>query len=296
MSMRTQSALDRLYVILALAWLSLAATALGRLSTQDVFGADDRSEPWWPVSPEQRDVVKRSGRPLVVAGDVAGMRFVLVPPGTFTMGSQKDGLHRVTIKHEFYMSETEVSVAQYRAFKPAHENGHVGFGISLSDDHRPVGKVSWRDATAFADFLSQRAKAAGKRRVYRLPTEAEWEYACRAGTTGTTYWEGGTPPFDVEDTALARQRLLRCAPVESGRPNPWGIRGMGGNALEWCSDWFGLYKPGELTDPLGPKSGTERVVRGGGLACESHLRLSRAPEAREVGLGIRLILIESRPW
>ncbi len=174
------------------------------------------------------------------------------PAGTFTMGEtnptppkvfeQAKYLRRgdwdehpareVTLSHPFYISETEVTIAQFQQFRPDY---------SGSEEHAPFASaVSWEDAMAFCAWLSAR-----EGRAYRLPTEAEWEHACRAGTT-SLFSSGATPP--APDT-----------------PNAWGLRNMHTGVAEWCLDWHGPYPVGAQTDPAGPISGVARVVRGGGL-------------------------------
>ena len=181
-----------------------------------------------------------------------GQKMVRIEAGAFQMGNdqmvpaQKLGVHslmssgdyderpvrRVTISQAFYMSETEVTVEQYAQFRP---------------DTQDIGKfspylqgVSWFDAVAFTFWLSQKE---GKH--YRLPTEAEWEYACRAGTSGL-FSSGDLPP-------------------QHGTANAWGLKNLHTGVLEWCWDWHGLYPDGDQTDPVGRASGVARVVRGGAI-------------------------------
>jgi len=128
------------------------------------------------------------------------------------------------------------------------------------DLNRPVEMVSWNDAVVYCGALTQRERAAGRitaQQAYRLPTEAEWEYAARAGNTGprygeldsTTWWQGNSG----EETH----------PVKQKAANAWRLYDMLGNVFEWCSDWHGKYPTGWVTDPTGPSSGFQRVVRGG---------------------------------
>ena len=169
-----------------------------------------------------------------------GMNMRPVPRGTFAMGSDLPVLdhwdegppREVTISQDFYVSETEVTVEQYLQFDPDYslEGRFGGFASG----------ISWYDAMAFCEWLSEKE---GK--AYRLPTEAEWEYAARAGTT-TLYASGGTEPTH-------------------GWANAWGIKNMHTGVREWCFDWYGNYAEGPQTDPVGPVHGTARVVRGGAL-------------------------------
>ena len=185
-----------------------------------------------------------------------GMRMIRIKPGTFLMGSlnptppeklqgpkhlpngdwDEKPVHNVTISKPFYISETEITIEQFQKFRPDYE------------DHRQftpfASTVSWHDATAFCQWLS---KEEGK--TYRLPTEAEWEYACRAGTR-TLFSSGDNPP-------------------KHGERNAWGLVNMHTGAPEWCLDWHGMYPDDDQVDPVGPERGIARVVRGGGLQQDS---------------------------
>ncbi len=199
-----------------------------------------------------------------------GMEFVPVRPGTFAMGSptsEKDhnddeAQHQVTLTQSFWMGKYEVTQAEYEAVIGKNPSKFQG-------DRNPVESVSWNGAVAFCAKLTERERRAGRLPngyVYRLPTEAEWEYCCRAGTT-TAYCFGDdsgrlaeyanyddTPNYGDESTA----------PVGSFKPNAWGLHDMHGNVYEWCLDWCGEdYARGSVTDPVGPTSGATRVYRGG---------------------------------
>ncbi|MHC4193821.1 MAG: SUMF1/EgtB/PvdO family nonheme iron enzyme, partial [Planctomycetota bacterium] len=166
-----------------------------------------------------------------------GIKMVKIGPGSFEMGStlgrdywDEQPVHKVSISRAFYMSETEATAKQFRQFKAEF----VG-----TDDHLPYAAgVSWYEATAFCEWLS---KKEGK--LYRLPTEAEWEYACRAGST-SLYSSGDKRP-------------------RAGRANAWGLKNMHTGAREWCHDWHGQYPAAAQVDPVGPEHGMARVVRGG---------------------------------
>ncbi|MHC4333547.1 MAG: SUMF1/EgtB/PvdO family nonheme iron enzyme [Planctomycetota bacterium] len=165
-----------------------------------------------------------------------GMGLVRIPPDTFAMGSN-DGewdekpVHNVTISREFYVGMTEVTVEQYRMFDPNYPNDPGNLYAT---------GVSWHDANAFCEWLSNLEV-----RTYRLPTEAEWEYVCRAGTT-TPYWSGASRPA-------------------SGSANPWGLVNVHNSPREWVWDWHGEYPYEDQVDPMGPDQGLARAVRGGGL-------------------------------
>lgn len=164
-----------------------------------------------------------------------GVELVRIPAGHFVMGQEEGGdwdespAHKVTISRPFKMSVSEITSAQYRHFRPQHDPSVNG----------KAADVSWHDAVAFCEWLS---KKEGK--PYRLPTEAEWEYTCRADTT-TKFWSGDQAPPDAEAS------------------NPWGLRGVHDPVLEWCLDWHGPYVPGPQTDPVGPAEGMTKVLRGG---------------------------------
>ncbi|MBN1351404.1 SUMF1/EgtB/PvdO family nonheme iron enzyme [candidate division KSB1 bacterium] len=176
----------------------------------------------------------------------AGIKLVDIKPGTFTMGSNKgrdfwdeQPPHQVTISKAFRISETEITIEQFRQFDPEY-TGDPRFAPHASG-------ISWYEAVAFCQWLSEQTG-----QPYRLPTEAEWEYVARAGTS-TPYSSGETPP--APETA-----------------NAWGVKNMHTGVREWCSDWYGSYPDGAVKDPVGPESGLTKVVRGGSL--DGHDRLA----------------------
>jgi hypothetical protein len=181
-----------------------------------------------------------------------GQKLIRIPSGTFMMGEMnkiptekfdvpaylKNGdwdeknVHLVEIKEAFYISEKEVTLAQYRQFQPE-------FG-GLDGDYPYVSGISWKEANDFCFWLSEK-----EARTYRLPTEAEWEYVCRAGIKTL---------FSTGDTLAAADTV-----------NPWGIKNMHTAVAEWCLDWHGIYRDREESDPVGPAAGLFKVIRGGGL-------------------------------
>lgn len=183
------------------------------------------------------------------------MKMVRIEPGTFTMGctlgedwQERDyegpfwneyPPHQVSLTNTFYISTTEVSNMQYEQFDPEHKKYRGRLGYSFHDDD-PVMFVSWQDAMAFCVWLSEKE---GK--PYRLPTEAEWEYACRAGTSAY-FHTGDRFPEDGQEPA-----------------NPWGLYDMHGSVAEWCLDWWAPYESGPVVNPAGPHEGTMRILRGG---------------------------------
>lgn len=230
-----------------------------------------------------------------------GIDLVLVPPGSFDMGARPgDGWHdadelprhRVELTRGFYLSRTLVTRGQWRALMG------VPRGAERPEEH-PVDSVSWRDASRFCERL---ADVMGRR--VRLPTEAEWEFACRAGTT--TRYVGGDEPESLDAVGWCSYSGVWDAaggtrPVASLRPNPFGLYDMHGNLWEWCRDVYGAeyYADSPPRDPPGPERGTEHVVRGGSWRggpwfCRSSERRALTPGTRDVNLGFRVV-VEGRP-
>jgi uncharacterized protein (TIGR02996 family) len=234
-----------------------------------------------------------------------GMRLALIPPGTFWMGSRDDEaergvdegpVHEVAITRPFYLGQFPVTVGQFRAFvgdtgyqtQNEHDEGAFRWdgsnwtrdrhrnwrnpGFSQAEDH-PVTCITWDDAQAFLEWLSHLPQERTAGRLYRLPTEAEWEYACRAGAstpfhfgaslTSTQANFNGRYPYGGEAEGPC---LGRTVAVGSYPRNAFGLAGMHGNVWEWCSDWYDkdYYARGPRQDPPGPSEGLNRVCRGGG--------------------------------
>jgi sulfatase modifying factor 1 len=205
-----------------------------------------------------------------------GMKLVRIEPGQFLMGSgegppqsreewltrewDEAPAHRVRISRPFYLGVHEVTNAQYRQFDPDRKGA----------DDEPVSHVTWQQAVEFCRWL---AKKEGK--PYRLPTEAEWEYACRAGTT-TTYYTGDNLTTEQANLGVSRDGK-RQGPVKVGSypANPWGLCDMVGNVAEWCHDWYGPYESGEQIDPVGRADGHARVTRGWSTLAPSFAVASR---------------------
>jgi formylglycine-generating enzyme required for sulfatase activity len=251
-----------------------------------------------------------------------GMRLVHIAPGSFVMG--QDGpasayalfkhpetfddadwdekpAHRVTITRAYHMGSTEVTLGQYRQFRPEHLRGKEG-------DNSAVTAVSWQDAVAFCEWLSQKE---GK--LYRLPTEAEWEYACRAGTktlfsTGDALPDGFQPwnaDTGFRDRYFTRGELPKpyrydgkvSVLVAQSLANPWGLYDMHGNVAEWCNDGYGPYEAGDQADPLGRSDGDFRVIRGGSHSAFARLlrsanRAAWLPRTKSDKVGFRVVLGE----
>ena len=233
-----------------------------------------RAEAARPAEEARRAELKRQAdAAFVKAGGVldlgsgVSMRFVEIKPGRFMMGSpaseqDRDGdetQHAVTISKPYWLGQTEVTQAQWQAVMGSNPSRFKG------DLTRPVEQVSWNDAVEFCRRLSQKTGM-----TFRLPTEAEWEYACRAGTT-TAYSFGNDASSLGEYGWFDGNAGFSTKPVATRKPNAWGLYDMHGNVWEWCSDWYGNYPSGAVSDPQGPVSGTGRVLRGGSWLNRSNL-------------------------
>ena len=246
-----------------------------------------------------------SAQPPKTITNSIGMKLVLIPEGTFMMGSpeseegrkENETQHEVTISKDYYLGVYEVTQAQYEKVmgkNPSHFQGAI---VGNENADLPVENVSWHDAVEFCKKLSDLPEEKKAGRVYRLPTEAQWEYACRAGSK-TTY------SFDDEEGLLPeygwfnRNSSNRTHTVGLLEPNAWGLYDMHGNVWEWCSDWYDEYPKGAVSDPTGPKQGSIRVYRGGcwyfGAAiCRSAIRYGNSPVDRVISIGFRLALSSS---
>ena len=252
------------------------------------------------------------------------MNLVLIPAGEFMMGSElsreemdqlyggrakyyynEQPQHQVTITTPYYLGVYQVTIAEY---------GRVILKTPRTL-RRPVADISWYGAIEFCNRLSERERLpayytlskverseANPTRLkkatvtivggngYRLPTEAEWEYACRGGTT--TKWYFGDKESEIGDHAWCRVqadgRPRQVQPVGEKKANPWGLYDMYGNVWEWCEDWYDEYKSTSVTDPTGPSLGANCVVRGGGLSSDptSTLRFGYLPRSRVAGFRV----------
>ena len=250
-----------------------------------------------------------------------GMRLVRIEPGEFIMGVDKTPLpeevagkrwrangdpdekpvHKVRINRPFHMAATEVTNVQYEQFDPEHRKVRGKYGFSKGD-HEAVVFVSWHDAVAFCQWLS---KKEGK--PYRLPTEAEWEYACRAGTS-THYHTGDALPREFrknQGEVWFPQRKSDFVTLTVGLTpaNAWGLHDMHGNVEEWCCDWYGPYTSPAQVDPLGYADGDFKVTRGGSHSTlvyylRSANRSGTLPEDSSWLIGFRVVmgeLLETKP-
>ena len=213
---------------------------------------------------------KRSEPEKKVLTNSIGMKLVLVKGGSFTMGGNParedtDGDERqfkATITKDYYIGMFECTQSQYAEVMGSNPSQFQGKLVNGSTSNFPVEQVSWTDAVKFCKKLSELPKERAAGRTYRLPTEAEWEYACRAGTQ-TVFCFGDDPGKLGEYAWFSGNGQGRTHAVGKKKPNAWGIHDMHGNAWEWCADWFDYYPRTAIVDPKGPPSGTDRVYRGG---------------------------------
>ncbi|MBN2702767.1 MAG: formylglycine-generating enzyme family protein [Pontiellaceae bacterium] len=230
-------------------------------------------------------------------GDGVMMEFMSIPAGSFMMGSENGDddekpVHRVTISEPFWMAKTEVTQAQWKQIMGSNPSEFKG-------DDLPVDSVSWNDAMNFCTKLTEIERQAGRLPegvAYTLPTEAQWEYACRAGTTGDYATSSGSGQADSLDSmAWYRENSDgKTHPVGTKQANAWGLHDMHGNVWEWCSDWYGDYASGSAVDPQGPSSGSYRVNRGGSSyyfadRCRTAARSNLNPDGAYNNLGFRVV-------
>jgi len=233
------------------------------------------------------------GKPFAIAD--LSMDMLWVEPGTFTMGSptteayrySSETQHEVTLTNGFWLGKHEVTQSQWEKVMgntPSHFKGA----------NRPVGKVPWTEVTSFCEKLTEMESEAGRLPAgmsYQLPTEAQWEYACRAGTKTA---------FSFGDSLTSEQANISGGPgetVDVGKypGNSWGFHDMHGNVFEWCADWYGAYPTGAVSDPVGPADGSGRVLRGGSWIYTAYIARSAnrdwyEPAFSYDSLGFRLSL------
>ncbi len=229
-----------------------------------------------------------------------GMNFVYIPPGSYLRGSPIEELGResdekqqlVSLSHGYYMQTTEVTQEQWKAVM-----GSLPLYIIKCDEKCPVERVSWDNAQEFINKLNILEES----QKYRLPTEAEWEYAARAGSS-TSFANGEISVLTCDnDTKLGdigwycgNSKISRHHIVAQKKPNSWGLYDMHGGVWEWCADWYGPYSSEAVTDPGGPLDGAERTMRGGGIAdtarsCRSANRHSLRPDVEFNNIGLRIV-------
>lgn len=244
------------------------------------------------MSPETAHSCERDTLTLTIGDDVP-LSFCWIPSGSFLVGSpnteegheeSESPQHRVVIARGFRMSCTPVTRDQWEAV--------VGLPpVTPAQASHPVTEVSWDDVQRFLARLSQ-VLARGS---VRLPTEAEWEYACRAGSSGR--YASGDSEADLDRMGwYAANSGGATHPVREKAPNAWGLHDIHGNVFEWCQDWDGPYAPSEQTDPSGPPSGDKRILRGGCFKCpppycRSANRYSAPPDRRGRNFSFRVVLL-----
>ena len=265
-----------------------------RKMRQDLLRRLARGSEFLPNPPETAAGTERS----VTLPNGGRMNFVWCPPGRFLMGSPEtedrrnvdERPHLVTLTKGFWIGKTEVTRAQWKAVM-----GDAGFAFSSlwgGDGEFPIDTVSWRQCKEFCDKAGN---------GFRLPTEAEWEYACRAGTAtpfdfgvslnGTkANCSGGAEPYG---TLVSGPNSFGSKRVASYQRNPWGIYDMHGNLFEWCADYYAEYPEGDLVDPKGPETGSGRVIRGGcwnfaPKMCRSAFRNRKDAAAADTHTGFRV--------
>jgi eukaryotic-like serine/threonine-protein kinase len=253
-------------------------------------------------------------KPLPTRDSSIGIRLIEIPAGYFYMGSDRGNpderpVHRVTISRPFYMGQTEVTQEQWLAIMETprwREREYLHEG-----PEHAASCVNWFEAMEFCQKLTARDREAGVLSAdekYTLPTEAQWEYACRAGTA--TYWSFGDDPELIGHFAWwggiwgegnARHEQYPHD-VATKKPNPWGLYDMHGNVYEWCLDWYAAdyYAKSRSEDPPGPEQGIDRVLRGGGWItyahfCRSTVRFpDNKPEFRLQHVGFRVVIMPDR--
>jgi formylglycine-generating enzyme required for sulfatase activity len=268
---------------------------------------------WKPSAASPREVVNS-----------IGMKFVLIPPGTFEMGSPEDDKersseeeqHEVEITRPFYLGVYAVTQKQFKEVMGYHSShfstdgtckpgnsydsvpagGNVKVKALNSTDDLPVENVSWEEARAFNKKLAERPEERKSGRKYRLPSEAEWEYACRGGATSYRVFHWGNSGSST--LANFDRKLGRTCAVGSYPPNAFGLFDMHGNVWQWCQDWYGKHYYGDSPrkDPPGPGAGSERVIRGGfwdspTRDCRSANRFRFLPDRRNCTVGFRAVLV-----
>lgn len=297
-------------VVPAIAWIGWGAAPSAPSSS---FAAGGPGGP--PSARRARPVPVLAApiNPVPVFFNSIGLQCVHVPAGSFVMGSPPteegrqtdETARRVTLSRALLMGRFEVTMREWRLFRPGHKT--VPFkGVHITDaDDQPAVNVARADAEEFCRWLSGLPAERAAGRVWRLPTEAEWEHAARAGTT-TAFWWGddvrpalfnfsdrndpsGPPSDDRADDGIAT-----TAPVGSYPPNPWGLHDMHGNVGEWVSDRYGRWTAAAVVDPKGPEKGNFAVERSGNWAADAEMarsaaRLMRLPVTKGINIGFRVV-------
>ena len=231
-----------------------------------------------------------------------GMKLVLIPKGTFQMGSPEsehgrdddETQHFVTLSKDFFLGVTVVTQAQYQTVIGENPSYFQGKALQGDSSNHPVECVSWNEAVEFCKRLSSLTEEMQAGRIYRLPTEAEWEYACRAGSK-TAFGFGDEVESLNSYAWFSDYRNRKTHPVGQKKANTWGLYDMHGNVWEWCNCWYGKYPTRAVKDPTGPNNRSARVRRGGSWCneatiCRSAKRWSSKPSNRAYNYGFRVAL------
>lgn len=255
----------------------------------------------------------QTGRLNLDLGQGVYLELARIPSGDFLMGTDDRNSdewppHRVMLPAGFWMGIHEVTQAEWQQVMGENPSQFKG-------PNHPVERISWKDTQDFLKRLNHQVGSQLPAGVQaRLPTEAEWVYACRAGTR-TKYWFGDDESelskygnyADAAETVEISWRDLQhndrfsgTAPVGSYPPNPWGLYDMHGNVWEWCADWYGPYPTNEVVNPAGPRDGHRRVIRGGGWGvtaedCRSANRYRFKPEVNGANIGLRIVVAPPLP-
>jgi formylglycine-generating enzyme required for sulfatase activity len=246
------------------------------------FPADDSSTAF---TQQTLDITLASGVVLKMAS---------IPSGSFSMGSPSTEANRradegpvrtIQISKSFYIGVAEVTQKQWKSLMNNNPS------VNYIGDEMPVTDLTWNDCITFIGKLNTLGKG-----TFRLPTEAEWEYCCRAGTTTRYYWESDNPPTTIDANCnYGKNTSAALKNVCSLNHNKWNLYDMNGNVWEFCSDWYGSsYSTTNLQDPTGPSTGTNKVIRGGSYKsnpedCRSAARWYQAPDDWWIWTGFRVV-------
>jgi formylglycine-generating enzyme required for sulfatase activity len=294
--------------------LVITLTTASSISFAEEPSSKKPAYPQWDGKESITDYAKRAGLEPAQTLDLGSgvkLQVVLIPPGKFVMGNppepKDDGdipvqrrvrisddetpQHEVTLTRPHYMGKFLVTQEQYEKVVGANPSENKGAT-------NPVEQVSWKDAQEFCAKL-----IAMSGRTVRLPTEAEWEHACRAGSTDTYFFDRDDDEFDPD---VAPKKLTEHAwycensenkthPVGQKKPNTWGLYDIHGNVSQWCQDWYGNFQKESTTDPQGPEQGTERVLRGGAYNkchwfCWSAIRCKNLETESANSIGFRVLV------
>ena len=260
---------------------TMAGTACNKDSKPPEPSQQDATRQKTGVDSETKEPLKE---PSVDLGGGVKLEMVFIPAGSFMMGDNDEKpAHKVKITKPFYLGKYEVTQEQWEAVMSNNPSFFKG-------PKNPVEQVSWDDCQAFLVKLNAKANAQGGKFI--LPTEAQWEYACRAGSTGK-FCFGDDEKQLGEYAWYGENSGGKKHAVGGKKPNTFGLHDMHGNVWEWCQDWYGAYGAEAVDDPSGPTTGWCRVSRGGswrndGGGCQSAYRYGREPGVRDYDLGLRV--------